>query len=364
MPLDDWLLEHARVSNKRHKKITLDDKMTFFQQMASLVASGVPLLQALQMSAQQTQSDRMRDVLEDVSARVAAGSSLNAALMDHRRVFEDHWIALIGTGEASGKMEQVLNDLNDQIRDTQETRRKVTGSLIYPAILLIVAMLVTAIMLGFVVPTFEDMFTEMGAKLPGITRAVLAASDYVVAYGLYVIIGVVVLAFLFRRYIRTEDGKRRVGAIALAAPVFGELVVQSSMYRFAANFSLLLKSGVPMLDALGSLAGVFRGSPAYRDAILAAQNRVAAGRSLADSLDESGLFTTMITNMVRVGEESASLGNVMAQITPYYKEKMNAFLSKFTKLLEPCIIMIMGFTLAVVMLAIYIPMFEMSGKVN
>lgn len=364
MALNDWLLQRARVSSKRHKKITLDDKMTFFQQMASLVASGVPLLQAIQMSAQQSQSNRMRDVLEDVSARVSSGSALNAALMNHRRVFEDHWIALIGTGEASGKMEQVLNDLNDQIREAQETKRKISGAMIYPVILLMVAVLVIVIMLWFVVPTFEGMFAEMGAKLPGITQAVLSVSDYVVAYGLYAIIGVVVLVFLFRRYVRTENGLRRVGAIALATPMFGELVVQSSMYRFSSNFSLLLKSGVPMLDALGTLSGVFRGNPAYRDAILAAQNRVAAGRSLADSLDESGLFTTMITNMVRVGEESASLSNVMAQIAPYYKEKMNSFLSKVTKLLEPCIIMFMGITIAIMMLAIYIPMFEMSGKVN
>jgi type IV pilus assembly protein PilC len=322
------------------------------------------LLQALQTTAQQTQSLRLRDVLEDVAARVSAGSSLNGALMGHRRVFEDHWIALIGTGEASGKMEQVLNDLNDQIRDTQETKRKITGALIYPCVLLVVAALVIVIMLWFVVPTFENMFSEMNAELPGITQAVLSASDWVVRYGLYVAIGLGLLVFLFRRYVRTEAGLRRVTAVALAAPMFGELMVQSAMYRFSTNLSLLLKSGVPMLDALVSLAGVFRSSPAYRDAILNAQHRVAAGVSLADSLEQSQLFTSMITNMVRVGEESASLDNVMAQIAPYYKEKMNSFLSKLTKLLEPCIIMVMGFTIAIVMLAIYIPMFELAGKVN
>jgi type IV pilus assembly protein PilC len=279
-------------------------------------------------------------------------------------VFEDHWIALIATGEASGKMEQVLHDLNEQIRDTQETKRKITGALIYPCVLLVVAVLVIVIMLWFVVPTFENMFSEMNAELPGITQAVLGTSDWVVSYGLYVLIGLGVLAFLFRRYVRTDAGLRRVSAMVLAAPVFGELMVQSAMYRFSTNLSLLLKSGVPMLDALVSLSGVFRGSPAYRDAILNAQHGVAAGRSLADSLEQSQLFTSMITNMVRVGEESASLASVMAQIAPYYKEKMNSFLSKLTKLLEPCIIMVMGFTIAVVMLAIYIPMFELAGKVN
>jgi type IV pilus assembly protein PilC len=364
MAWEDWLLQKARVSGKRHKRVRQDDKMAFFQQLASLVASGVPLLQALQISAQQSQSDRLREVLEDVAARVSSGSSLNAALACHRHVFEEHWIALISTGEVSGKMDQVLRDLNEQIRESQETRRKVSGAMVYPIVLLVVAVLVIVIMLWFVVPTFENMFTEMNAELPGITRAVISASNWVVSYGLYGAVGLIFAAFALRRYLRTEAGRRRITAVGLAAPLLGELLVQSAMYRFSSNLCLLLRSGVPMLDTLTALGTVFRTSPAYRDALLRAQHRVAAGRSLADSLEETGLFTAMITNTVRVGEESAQLAKVMGQIAPYYREKTNAFLGKVTKLLEPCIIMFMGFTIAVIMLAIYIPMFEMAGKVN
>jgi len=338
--------------------------LTFFQQLGSLSGAGVAMLQALQICEQQTQSRKLGIALHDIAGRVSAGTSLQGALAGHRNLFEDHWIALVGTGEASGKMPEVLNDLNAQIREAQEAKRKISGALTYPAILVFVAIAVVVAMLWFVVPTFTGMFAEMGAELPKITLFVIAASDYVTKYGVYAIGVLAVVGYLFRRYMHTELGRRRVGALMLATPMMGDLSVQSAMYRFSSNLALLTKSGVPMLDTLTVMASVFRGNPAYRDAILAAQKRVSAGRPLADSLEESGLFTTMMTNMVRIGEESAQLGNVMLQIAPYYKEKMNGFLSRVTKLLEPCIIMVMGVVIATVMLAIYIPMFEMAGKVK
>ncbi len=364
MALEDFLLQHARVSSKPHKRVTLDDKMTFFQQLGSLSAAGVPMLQAIQISAEQSQSLRMTAVLQEIAGNVSAGSSLANALSGHRRYFEDHWIALIDTGEASGRMSEVLNDLNVQIRETQETKRKLSGALTYPVILIFVAVAVVVAMLWFVVPTFAGMFDEMGAELPGITKFVVALSGYLAKYGLYVIAALGVIGFLFRRYLQTDRGRRRIGAIMMATPMVGDLSVQSAMYRFSSNLALLIKSGVPMMETLTVMASVFRSQPSYRDAILEAQQRIAAGRSLADALEDSGLFTTMMTNMVRIGEESAQLGNVMLQIAPYYKEKMNSFMGKVTKLLEPCIIMVMGIVIATVMLAIYIPMFEMAGQVK
>jgi len=144
----------------------------------------------------------------------------------------------------------------------------------------------------------------------------------------------------------------------------GELMVQSAMYRFASNVSLLLKSGVPMMETLTSLATVFRNSPAYREAVMSAQKRVSAGKPLTDSLEETGLFTALMLNMIAIGEKSALLPEVMDQIAPYYKERMHAFIGKVTKLMEPCIIMGMGVTIGALMLSIYMPMFEMAGAVQ
>lgn len=364
MARGNWFIEHARVSSKKHKKVTLDDKVTFFQQLSTLVASGTPLLEAIETCAEQSQSLRMGEILKEVAGRVAAGASLHSVLREHRKVFEDHWIELVGIGEVSGEMSMVLLDLNKQILESSETRRKVKGALMYPVILLVVAVLLIVAMLSFVVPTFADMFKEMGAELPAITQFVMDMSDNVLKYGIYVAGAIVAIVVGFRQYLKTEAGLRTVTSVMLALPIVGELSVQSAMYRFSSNLALLLKSGVPMLETLNTLASVFRRSPPYLDAIRLAQNRVAAGKPLADSLAETGLFTTMMTNMVRIGEQSAQLAQVMEQLAPYYKERMQSFIAKTTKLMEPVIILFMGSTIATLMLAIYIPMFEMSGKVH
>jgi len=364
MTFDEWVASHARVSSRPHKKVTLDDKMTFFQQLATLVCSGTPLLQALRIAAEQNQSLKLREALGEIANHVAAGSSLHAAASGYTHLFEHHWIEVIRTGEVTGHMGPVLGELNKQIQATRETRRKVIGAMIYPAILLTVAVLSVGVMLWLVVPTFTKLFNDLGAKLPGITQVVVDASDFLVAYGPHVVLGLVVGAVAFRQFLKTESGRRCVGGVGLTLPLVGELMVQSAMYRFASNLALLLKSGVPMLETLSTLGGVFHTSPHYRDALARAYGRVAAGRSLASALEESGLFTTMITNMVRIGEESGQLASVMEQLAPYYKEKMEGLLARVTKLMEPVIIMGMGVTISGMMLAIYLPMFEMAGKVQ
>jgi type IV pilus assembly protein PilC len=365
MSLDSWFLSRARVSAKSHKRATLDDKMTFFQQFGSLLASGTPMLRALKIAAEQNQSTHLRECLQEVSERVASGSPLHTSIRDATGdMFPQHWVAMIATGEATGKLDEVLCDLNRQIREAAETRSKFVGSMIYPCVLVFVAILVVFVMLWFVVPTFGDMFKEMGAKLPDITLFVLDASDFLAAYGLYVLGGLGTGGFFLRRWLKTEAGRRRALSVMVAIPVIGDLVVQSSMYRFASNLGLLLRSGVPMLETMDTIADVFRGQPPYYDAIIHAKNRMAAGRALADGLEESGLFTSMMINAVRVGEESAQLGPVMDELAPYYRDKTQAFMSRVTKLAEPAIIMVMGGIISVVMLAIYIPMFEMAGKVN
>jgi len=362
--MDQWFLARARVTAKRHRRAKLDDKMTFFQQFGSLLASGTPMLQALQLSAEQNQRDARRETLADVANRVSSGSPLHDSLAQHPKMFPPQWIAMVATGEVTGKMDQVLIDLNIQIRETNDAKRKFIGSLIYPVILMVVAVLVILIMLWFVVPTFGGMFAEMNAELPMITQYVLAASDFVAVYGFWILGSFGLIAIATRKWLKTDNGLRRASAIGMALPMIGDLMVQNAMYKFSTNLRVLLKSGVPMLETMNAVADVFYAQPAYRDAILHARNRVAAGRSLTDGLDESGLFTGMMINAMRVGEESAQLGLVMEQIAPYYKAKTEAFLMKVTKLLEPCIIMGMGVVISIVMLAIYIPMFEMAGKVN
>ncbi len=364
MAFEDWFIARARVSSKPHKKITLDDKMTFFQQLSTLVSSGTPLLQALQICAEQNQSTKMRVVLEQIAARVASGSSVHAAAANYVGVFQHHWIEVIRTGEITGQMALVLVELNKQIRDSRETRRKVMGALMYPIILISVAIIAVTAMLWLVVPTFAKMFKDMGAELPGVTQFVVDLSNFIVAYGPYILGGLIAVAVAIGKYAKTDGGRRRFLGVGVGLPMVGELIVSAAMYQFATGISLLLRSGIPMLETLVTLEGVFHTNPPYRDALSRVQSRVSAGRPLAASLEETRLFTTMMTNMIHVGEESGQLSMVMDQIAPYYKERMETLILRVTKLLEPVIIMGMGVTVAGLMMSIYMPMFEMAGKIH
>jgi type II secretory pathway component PulF len=364
MAFEDWFVSRARVSSKPHRKITLDDKITFFQQLSTLVSSGTPLLQAVKISAEQNESTKLRAVLNQIADKVASGSTVYAAAAQFTDVFQQYWIEVIRTGEVSGQMAMVLTELNKQIVASRETARKVKGSLMYPIILITVAVVAVTTMLWLVVPTFAGMFKDMGAELPGMTQFVIDLSNNIVDYGAYVVGGLIVFFFAFKKYNKTETGRRKIVGVGMGLPMICELIVQSAMYKFASNLALLLRSGVPMLESLQTIEGVFQTNPIYRNSMVEVRRRVSSGAPLARSLEESGLFTSMITNMVRVGEESGQLAIVMEQMAPYYKEKMETMIGRVTKLLEPVIIMGMGVTIAGMMLAIYMPMFEMAGNVK
>ncbi len=364
MNYEEWCIGHARVASKAHKKIIMDDKMSFFNQLSTLVASGTPLLQALQICAAQSQSLKLRTVLEDMASRIASGSSLHAAAAEYPRVFEFAWVEVIRTGELTGKMAHVLKELSRQVQEQRDGQRKIKKAMTYPIILLSVATLAITAMLWFVVPTFSKMFKDMGAELPAITQFVVNLSEGVLTNGPYVLGGGIAAFVAFKKYMRTEDGRRYVGGALMVLPTIGDLVVMLMMYKFAANISLLLSSGVPMLQTLGTLRGIFGNDPIYRDALGRVEARVAAGQPLASSLEETGLFTSMIINMVRIGEESGQLSAVMEQIAPYYKDRCETLIAKVSKMLEPVIILGMGTAVAVMMLSIYMPMFEMSGNIK
>jgi type IV pilus assembly protein PilC len=364
MSFESYVAGHARVASKRHKKATLDDMMSFFHQLATLVNAGTPLLRSIEQAARQSESTTLQHVLEDIAMKIGSGNSFYNAASAYPRLFEHAWLEVIHTGEITGKMSFVLVELNKQVAEQRAGKRRLKAALTYPVVLLCVATLALTAMLWFVVPTFNKMFKDMGAELPGITQFVVNLSDWIVANGLYAFGGAAAAIYAFKRYMRTEHGRRYVIGALLTTPVFGEVMIAVMMYRFSANLALLLKSGVPMLETLQTMRGIFGHSPIYRDALAHVAARVSAGHALAPSLEETGLFTSMIINTVRTGEESGQLATVMEQIAPYYKEKADGMISKVTKMMEPIIIMFMGTAVATMMLSIYMPMFEMSGKVK
>ena len=364
MDFDSFVAEHARTSSKPHKGMTIDDTMSFFHHLSTLINAGTPLLQAIQIGSTQNQSLKLRKVLDEIAFKVASGSALYVAAASRPDIFQHHWVEVIRTGEVTGKMGEVLLELNKQIKDSRETRRKVVGALMYPMILIVVAVIAVGVMLWMVVPTFANMFKDMGAELPQITQYVVDGSNFIVTNGPYLAVAAIAGVVGPKLFARTESGRRTLIGCGLVLPMVGDLIVQSAMYRFASNLALMLRSGVPMLETIQTLILVYHTNPPYRRALLQVQATVSAGRPLATALADTHLFTTMMISMVKIGEESGELASVMGQIAPYYKEKMESMVMKVTKLLEPIIIMGMGTSIAGIMLAIYMPMFEMAGKVH
>jgi type IV pilus assembly protein PilC len=364
VPFEEWVVSHARVSKKPHNKASLEDTLTFFHQLSTLVSSGTPLLQALKIATTQCESVKFRAILDQITSKVAAGSSFYAAAATFPDYFEFQWVEAIRTGEITGKMAMVLTELNKQIRDSRETKRKVKASLMYPMILVCVAVIAVTLMLWMVVPTFAKMFHDMDAKLPAITQYVVDASNWIVSYGHYCLIGIIAAVIGFKKFQKTEAGRLYVGGVLMILPSVGELMIGMAMYQFASSISLLLKSGVPMMETMNTMTGIFKKNPIYHAALERVRSRVAAGKPLHSALEETGIFLPMLTNMVQVGEESGQLAAVMEQIAPFYKEKMENMILKVTKMLEPLIIMGMGTSIAGLMLAIYMPMFDMAGAVK
>jgi type IV pilus assembly protein PilC len=359
-----FLLSHARVSSGRHKGIKGDDIFNLFQQLSTMIMAGMPLMDALNLSAAQTQSKKLGVVMDAISNKVQSGSPLWAAAAEYPKIFESHWIQVIRTGEISGQIGTLLQRLTQNMKESREARGKLISAMIYPSIIFCVAVLAVIIMMWFVVPTFTQFFKETGSSLPGITRAVIGVSDFFQHYGIYLIVLAVGGGVAFRYWIKSPSGGRAFISFLMAIPVFGDVLVNAAMEKFASNMALLLRAGMPLLDSLYAMDGIFEKNLPYKDSLAHVQKRVSSGGSLAGGLAEAHLFTPIMCNLVRVGEESGQLPLVLEQVSSYYKQKVAALAARITAMIEPCIILGMGVTVAVILTAIYLPMFNMGGAVH
>jgi type IV pilus assembly protein PilC len=357
----NWLETKARISSKPHKKVTRDDRLTLLNQLATLLNAGTPLLETLQMSAEQTLSTSLQETVRTIAAQVAAGTPLHRACAQHPKVFKQHWTDIIAVGEMTGEMGTVIQELSVQAQRAEKTRSKLVSAMMYPSIMIVVAFLCVLVMLWKVVPTFAAFFDDFGAKLPGITQAVLDMSGFIRSRGPYMVGGIVISVFALRHWFRRDSGRYVLNVVTMATPVIGEMIVQVAMQKLAGTLALLLKSGIPLLQALGTLRDVMQSNILYRRAIQHVENRVSNGAPLAGSLEETKLFPTMVVGMIRVGEDTGKLPQVLDQISSYYGQKMDIAVQRAMNLVEPSIIILMGVTIGTIMAAIYLPMFQLSS---
>ena len=354
-----------RVNQKLHSAVESADIQAFFAQLATLFRAGTPIHDAIVIAAEQCQSKELRAVIEKVAKRVAGGTPLNASLAKHSpKLFKTEWIEVIRSGEDSGLLGEVLARLTEQIDASNQLRAKLVSSMIYPAICLVVAVGAVAVMLVKVVPTFASMFQATDQELPGITQAVMAVSDALRENGL-VILGVIAAVIVaLRHYLSTAEGQRMRDQLLVSLPLVGDVVVQVSMQKFANNVAVLLRAGLPLLETIESLKGIFRSNCVYEEAMETVAQHVSRGGGLADGVERTSAFTTFAVSMTRIGEESGTLPECLDEVEVFYRRKVETLVERLTGSLETMVILFMGVAVAVILTSVYLPMFSMAGGVG
>jgi type IV pilus assembly protein PilC len=352
-----------KVSFKFGGKVSDKEMAIFTRQFSTMIDAGLPLVQCLNILAEQSESKTLRSVTGQVARNVEAGSTLADALRRHPRTFDDLFTNLVEVGEAGGILDVVLQRLSAYIEKAAALKRKVKAAMVYPSAIIGVAIMVVIFMLTFVIPTFAQMFKDLGADLPLPTKVVLWLSTFVRTYILLIIAGMVGCVLALRSYYRTEGGRATIDALMLKLPIFGTLIRKVAVARFTRTLGTLVQSGVPILDGLRITART-AGNKVVEKAVLQCRAAVTEGKTLAEPLRVSGVFPPMVTQMISVGEQTGALDAMLSKIADFYDDEVDTAVSTLTSLLEPIMIVFLGVVVGGLVVAMYLPIFKLVTLVK
>ena len=352
-----------RVTFKFGGKVNDKEMAIFTRQFSTMIDAGLPLVQCLNILAEQSESKTLRSVTGQVARNVEGGSTLADALRRHPRTFDDLFTNLVEVGEAGGILDVVLQRLSAYIEKAAALKRKVKAAMVYPSAIIGVALMVVIFMLTFVIPTFAQMFKDLGADLPLPTKVVLWLSTFVRTYILLIIAGMVGCVLALRSYYRTEGGRATIDALMLKLPVFGTLIRKVAVARFTRTLGTLVQSGVPILDGLRITART-AGNKVVEKAVLQCRAAVTEGKTLAEPLRVSGVFPPMVTQMISVGEQTGALDAMLSKIADFYDDEVDTAVSTLTSLLEPIMIVFLGVVVGGLVVAMYLPIFKLVTLVK
>jgi type IV pilus assembly protein PilC len=338
------------------------DMVVFSRQFSTMINSGVPILQALQVMCEQTENDKLRRKLYDVRSDVEGGSSLYEALAKHKDVFDDLYTNMVNAGETGGVLDVVLNRLAEYIEKAANLKSKVKGAMIYPAVVCFVAVAVIAIILIFVIPTFEQMFADFGGTLPLATQFVINLSRWVKGNIHWIGLGIVLFVVAFNLFYRWEKGKILVDRWVLFLPVFGPLLRKVAVARFSRTLSTMISSGVPILYALEVVAKT-AGNKTVERGVLRARKSISEGQTLSEPLDATGVFPPMVVHMLSIGESTGALDTMSSKIADFYDDEVDVAVSALTSLIEPVMIVFLGVVVGGLVISMYLPIFKIAGTV-
>jgi len=359
-------IDEAAEANKKKKaggKISMRDVVIFTRQFSTMINAGLPLVQALDILAKQSENKALKDVTRAVVYDVESGNTVADALRKHPKAFSDLYVNMVAAGEAGGILDTILMRLATFMEKNDALVRKVKGAMIYPGVITSVAAIAIVVLLVFVIPVFEKMFASVGLPLPLPTRVVIEMSKFLTGYWWAVISVIGGLVFMLKKYYATPDGKLAIDRLMLKMPVLGDVLRKSAVSRFTRTLGTLIGSGVSILDGL-EITAKTAGNRVISDAIMESRSSIAGGETISAPLQKSAVFPPMVISMIAVGEQTGGLDEMLSKIADFYDEEVDAAVSGLLSMMEPLMIVFLGVVVGGMVVAMYLPIFDMINAVQ
>ena len=344
-------------------KVKNKDIVIFTRQFSTMIDAGLPLVQGLNILAEQNPNPTFKNILRQLTKDVEGGSTLAEAMKKHPKVFDNLFVNLIAAGEIGGILDTILQRLATFIEKAEELKSRIKGALTYPIVVLAIAFIVIAVILIFVIPVFQDMFASFGSALPVPTQIVVNMSDFMKGNIHWIILAIIAFVFLFKQYANTKGGRKTIDTWSLKLPVFGDLLKKTAVARFTRTLGTMMSSGVPILDSLEIVAKT-AGNVVIEEIIYDVRGSIAEGQTIAEPLSENDIFPGMVIQMISVGEATGALDTMLGKIADFYDKEVDTAVDALTAMLEPLLMLFLGGAIGGLVVAMYLPIFTMAGAVG
>jgi type IV pilus assembly protein PilC len=356
-------VKEERIKKVREQGVKLDDLVVFSRQLATMVESGITLVQALHILSEQAENKILSNVTLKIKEDIEGGSSLHESLGKHPKIFSNLYVNMVQAGETSGLLDEILDRLSTYLEKSAALQRKVKSSLVYPVVVISMAIVITTVLLIKVVPTFKGIFASLGGTLPVPTQILIGISDTLTKFFPFVVVGLTGLVVLLRWYINTPKGRYQFDYQLLRLPVFGPLFRKVVVAKFSRTLATLVKSGVPILNAL-EIVGKTSGNVVVEETVKNARISIKEGEPISEPLAKSGTFPPMVVRMISVGEQTGQLEKMLNKIADFYDEQVDAAVSGLTSMIEPLVIGILGIIIGGIVISLFMPIFKITELIK
>jgi type IV pilus assembly protein PilC len=344
-------------------KVSEKDIVIFTRQFATMIDAGLPLVQCLEIISSQSENKLLAKTLVQVRQDVEGGATYADSLRKHPKVFNDLYVNMVAAGEAGGILDTILNRLSKHIEKNMKLKKQIKSAMVYPSVIVGVAVVVISVLMVWVIPQFAKMFTDFGGTLPLPTVIVISTSEFMQHNIIYIVMAIAAMVFIFRRFYKTPNGRRLIDSYFLKTPIMGDLIRKASVAGFTRTLGTLISSGVPILDGLVIVSRT-AGNKVVEEALMSVKQSISEGKTIAEPLKKTNVFPPMVVQMIGVGESTGALDAMLEKIADFYDDEVDAAVTSLTSLLEPMLMVFLGVTIGFIVIAMYLPIFKMASIVG